>query len=120
MLLRIYLESYGCTLNHGEARYLKDLLISSGHVFLENPEQADIVVLFSCCVIETTELKMLRRAKRFSELGKPLIVSGCMAVVRRSALESAHDNVHFLYFFYKIITKLNSFINTNTSNILAV
>ena len=94
--MRIYLESYGCTLNHGEARYLKDLLISSGHVFLENPEQADIVVLFSCCVIETTELKMLRRAKRFSELGKPLIVSGCMAVVRRSALESAHDNVHFL------------------------
>jgi MiaB-like tRNA modifying enzyme len=109
MLLKIYLESYGCTLNHGEARYLKDLLISSGHVFIENPEPADIVVLFSCCVIETTELKMLRRAKRFSELGKPLIVSGCMAVVQRAALESAHDNVHLLP--PREVTQINSVID---------
>ncbi len=94
--MKIYIESYGCTLNHGEARYLKHLLINAGHSFDENIEQANVIVLFTCCVIETTELKMIKRARYFSEFDKPLIVSGCMAVVRREALSEVHPDVYFL------------------------
>ena len=94
--MQIYLESYGCTLNHGEARYLKHLLSSGGHTFIDEPEQAELVVLFTCCVIGTTEFKMVRRARYFNELEKPLVVSGCMAVVERDALLNAHPGVHFL------------------------
>ncbi len=94
--MKIYLESYGCTLNHGEARFLKELLTNAGHKFLGTPEQAEIVVLFTCCVIETTELKMIRRARYFSSLGRPMIVSGCMAVVQREALREVHNDIYFL------------------------
>ncbi|WP_455391481.1 tRNA (N(6)-L-threonylcarbamoyladenosine(37)-C(2))-methylthiotransferase [[Eubacterium] cellulosolvens] len=110
--MRIYLESYGCTLNHGEARYLKSLLISGGHTFIDKPERADIAVLFTCCVIGTTELKMVKRAKHFASIDKPLLVSGCMAVVERDALSEVHPNIRFveprkIYEINNILTELS-------------
>ena len=94
--MNIYLESYGCTLNHGEARYLKHLLQNANHRFTDNLDEADITILFTCCVIGTTENKMIRRARQFYELDKPLIVSGCMAMVQRDAISNVHSNVRFL------------------------
>jgi threonylcarbamoyladenosine tRNA methylthiotransferase CDKAL1 len=94
--LKVYLESYGCTLNHGEARYLQGLLRTAGHETVVEPEEADICVLFTCTVIKTTELKMLRRTRYFSDLGKPLIVSGCMAVVQRKAIHNVYPGAYFL------------------------
>jgi threonylcarbamoyladenosine tRNA methylthiotransferase CDKAL1 len=107
--LRIYLESYGCTLNHGEARCLKHLLSTAGHVFVETPEMADTAVMFTCCVIGTTQNKMIKRAKYFHNIDKPLIVSGCMAVVERGALSCVHPEVQFLK--PREITNINNIID---------
>jgi MiaB-like tRNA modifying enzyme len=72
------------------------LLTTDGHKITATPEESDLAILFSCCVIETTELKMLRRAKTFSDLGLPMVVSGCMAVVQRDEFDKVHDNVYYL------------------------
>jgi MiaB-like tRNA modifying enzyme len=90
------LESYGCTLNHGEARYLIRLIGNAGHVQVKYPEDSDVIVIFTCTVIRTTELKMVRQLQKFSELAKPVIVSGCMAVVQRKQLLEVLPNVYFL------------------------
>ena len=94
--MKIYIESYGCTLNHGEARYLQELLKTAGHSFITSPEPAETIVLFTCTVIRTTELKMLRRIRYFTDLGKPLIVSGCMAVVQRAEVKQVNPEAYFL------------------------
>jgi MiaB-like tRNA modifying enzyme len=94
--LKIYIESYGCTLNHGEARNLIKMLGKSGHMRVSLPEEADIIVLFTCTVIRTTELKMLRRVKEFKELDKPVMVSGCMAVVQQQDVLDIDKSAYFL------------------------
>ena len=94
--MKFYLESYGCTLNHGEARYLKRLLLESGHQQVQEPDDADTLVIFTCTVIRTTELKMLRQLRKFKELEKPVIVSGCMAVVQKPEVLNIKPDTYFI------------------------
>ncbi len=84
--MRFYFESYGCTMNQGEARIMEDLLKEKGHSIVENPEDAEALVLVTCTVIETTELRMKKRLTQFKETGKPVVVAGCMASVQKDEI----------------------------------
>ncbi|MGB2582374.1 MAG: hypothetical protein WBD03_07910, partial [Thermoplasmata archaeon] len=68
--MRAYIESYGCTLNKGEACEVRDLLLSLGWSMTSNPGDADLSVLVACVVIEATENRMLRRLRALSSSGK--------------------------------------------------
>lgn len=76
--MKAYIESYGCTLNFGEAREMEELLAERGWRITEDPSDADMVFLATCAVIETTERAMLRRIKELSQ-ARALVVTGCMA-----------------------------------------
>ena len=76
--MRAYVESYGCTLNHGEADEIRDVLSSKGWELVGDRHEADLVVLATCIVIETTERRMVRRIKELSDAPR-LIVTGCIA-----------------------------------------
>jgi len=76
--MRAYVEAYGCTLNVGESREIKELLVSRGWQLTETPDDADLAVLATCVVIEKTEREMLRRVKVLSSAPR-LIITGCMA-----------------------------------------
>jgi len=76
--MRAHVEAYGCTLNSGEAGEVEDLLRERGWNLQETAEGADLVVVFTCVVIDKTERAMLKRLKQLS--GAPrLVVTGCMA-----------------------------------------
>lgn len=78
-MMRVYIEPYGCTMNYGEAKIMEELLENAGYEITSKVEYSDCVILVTCTVIESTERKMLKRIKFFSDLQKPLIVAGCMA-----------------------------------------
>jgi MiaB-like tRNA modifying enzyme len=83
-------------LNHGEARFLKELLVAGGHDIASRYVSADAIVLFTCTVIGTTERKMLKRVAEFTKLGRPILASGCMAVVQQDALKKVNSDIHIL------------------------
>lgn len=84
--MKFYFESYGCTMNQGEGRIMEDLLREKGHKITNKIEDSDALVLVTCTVIETTELKMKKRLLEFSSSRKPVIVSGCMASVQKEEI----------------------------------
>lgn len=94
--MNLYFESYGCTLNRGEAEKVKEIAVENGHVLVENIQNADIIIIFTCTVIETTERKMLKRLKEFSKLNKRLIVAGCMANIQQKKVLEIVPNAEFL------------------------
>ena len=53
--MRNHLESYGCTLNKGEAQELKERLVADGQIVIDDEENFDRAVIFTCCVIEQTQ-----------------------------------------------------------------
>lgn len=93
--MRAYVESYGCTLNRGEACEIEDFLRSRGWDVTATPEGADLAVLVACVVIESTERRMLRRVKALSS-APHLIVTGCLATARRDAAMEIAPSAEFV------------------------
>ncbi len=93
-IVKVCVETYGCTMNQGEGRMLEDKLSSMGHEIVDSAEEAELVVVNTCTVIQTTENKNLKRITELRDQGKQMIVSGCMAVVQEQLiLEEAPDAV---------------------------
>ena len=80
--MRYFVETYGCTMNFGEGRELSEVMASLGYEPAADAEEADVVVLNTCTVVETTEKRMLSRISELRKQGKKVIVTGCMAQVQ--------------------------------------
>ena len=85
-MARVYVESYGCTMNHGEARTFIEMIRRRGHSIVSRPEHADFIVVFTCTVVDYTEKKILKRLKELEKLRGGLIITGCMAAAQRKML----------------------------------
>ena len=93
--MKAYVEAYGCTLNFGESREVEALLRERGWELVEEADDADLVVLATCVVIETTERAMLKRLEELSG-ARRLIVTGCMASASREKAERLVPNAWFV------------------------
>ena len=85
--MRHYVESYGCTMNFGEGRKLSADMASMGYSEAPSAEEADIVILNTCTVVDTTEKRMLARISELKKLGKEIVVTGCMAKAQPRRVE---------------------------------
>lgn len=88
--MKVYIETYGCTLNKTDSAYMKALLERAGHIIVNSVEEADVVIVNTCTVRKDTEDKVIariRRLYRLSErLGFKLVVAGCMAKAQPSLI----------------------------------
>ena len=96
--MNILIRAFGCTANFGEATAHRRLLEAEGHNIVSDPALADMALVQTCCVIERTELNMLREMGTLLGFGLPVIVSGCMSVARRGIVEERFPAVRFLPF----------------------
>ncbi len=94
--MKLYFESYGCTLNFGEARMMKEIAIEGGHSSVDSPINADVIVIVTCTVVAHTEEMMVRKIRALSKFGKPLVVVGCMASAQRRLVEKLADGLILL------------------------
>jgi MiaB-like tRNA modifying enzyme len=77
-----HLETYGCTANRGESRAIERRLRDGGHHPVNGPSAADVAILNTCTVVETTETNMLSRARELEAATADLVVTGCMALAQ--------------------------------------
>jgi threonylcarbamoyladenosine tRNA methylthiotransferase CDKAL1 len=75
-MARVYLETYGCTLNQADSDILR-ALIAEEHQLVDSEKDADVVVINTCTVKGATENKTL---SRIETIGRKLVVTGCMGV----------------------------------------
>ena len=84
-----HIETYGCTANRGESRAIERRLRDAGHHRVAGPAEADVAILNTCTVVETTERRMLRRAGELEREVADLVVTGCMALAQGEAFHDA-------------------------------
>jgi MiaB-like tRNA modifying enzyme len=77
-----HIETYGCTSNRGESRRIERRLRDAGHHPVDGPAEADVAILNTCTVVETTERRMRRRARELADETADLVVTGCMALAQ--------------------------------------
>jgi MiaB-like tRNA modifying enzyme len=81
--MNIYIETYGCTANKSDASIVKGLIKNNQkYLLVEKQDDADIIIILTCTVIDTTEQRMLHRLKTFQKNDKKIIITGCMATVQ--------------------------------------
>jgi MiaB-like tRNA modifying enzyme len=108
--MKVYLEVYGCTANKSDASLVKGILKQNNFTIVTEIGKADVLILLTCTVIDTTEQRMLSRLKRFRDTGKKIIISGCMASVQSELVKSIIPNAILLppQYSYQIIDVLNN------------
>jgi len=73
-------------MNYGEGAQLSERMSAMGHTEVDSADVADIVILNTCTVVDTTEKKMIRRMSELRNAGKEVIVTGCMAKVQANRI----------------------------------
>ena len=69
-------------MNYGEGEELAERMDALGHIRVLSADEADIVILNTCTVVDTTEKRMIKRMNDLKAAGKQVIVTGCMAKVQ--------------------------------------
>ncbi len=83
MSLSYHVATYGCQMNVHDSEIMAGLLEDLGYRRAETPEEADLIILNTCCVRETAEERILGRLGELQRLkhGDPgviLVVAGCL------------------------------------------
>ncbi|MFQ5911409.1 MAG: tRNA (N(6)-L-threonylcarbamoyladenosine(37)-C(2))-methylthiotransferase [Thermoplasmata archaeon] len=93
--MRISVEAYGCTMNQGESRIMEELLENKGHEIV-SPREADASLILTCCVIESTERRMLKRIGDLEARKTPVLVGGCMASIMKEKVRNVAPDAVFI------------------------
>lgn len=79
---RIYIETYGCQMNVADSELMFGVLGRAGYQRVENPAEADVMLVNTCAVRDNAEQRVIGRMgelQRFKRAGGVLGVVGCMA-----------------------------------------
>ena len=85
--MKIYFESYGCTLNRAESGLYFNRMLSESNEPVATPDDADLSIIGTCVVIKHTEDRMLSRIQELSEKSRVRVI-GCLPAVSNGALET--------------------------------
>ena len=91
--IRVFLRTWGCTLNHSDSDIMSALLIKEGFSIAHAPSEADVLILNTCTVKGATENKILAQLRKLSEGGAKVVVAGCLTVNRDRVRKSAPEAV---------------------------
>ncbi len=76
----VYLECFGCQMNAFDTEVLESILESEGFGILQDPSEADAILVNTCSVRENAERRAIGRLNDLSRYkGTVLAVCGCMA-----------------------------------------
>ncbi|MEM8746172.1 MAG: hypothetical protein AAGF91_05685 [Actinomycetota bacterium] len=92
------IRTYGCQMNEHDSERIAGLLESDGLVRAESEDDADVVVLNTCCIRENADNKLYGnlghlkswKAKRD---GRQIVVSGCLAQKDRDSVAERAGHV---------------------------
>lgn len=82
---KLYIETYGCQMNVADSEVVASIMQMDGFELIEQPEEADCIIVNTCSVRDNAEQKVIQRLIYFNALRKKkkghfsLGVIGCMA-----------------------------------------
>lgn len=93
-MVRIWVKTYGCTMNQFESECIQGMLRKEGHEIAFTLEDADLIILNSCIVKTPTENKILSKIREISTRHhrKKLIIAGCMPEIMPERLQYVAPN----------------------------
>jgi len=95
----IYLQTFGCQMNVADSNGLAHQAWSLGCTFTDAPDEADILILNTCAIRETAEMRVYSRLgqlKAIKRAHSKLLVAGCLAEKDRAVMRKKAPHVDAL------------------------
>lgn len=89
MVMKFNIITFGCKVNQYESNMMKENMLHHSFLFVENPQDADIIIVNTCTVTNTADnkcMKMIRHIKR-EYPNSILAVTGCSTQNRQEDYE---------------------------------
>jgi tRNA-2-methylthio-N6-dimethylallyladenosine synthase len=91
---RVYIRTYGCQMNVSDSQTIETLLSEAGYRFVDEAENADVVLVNTCMIRESAEVRALGQLSNLAQLKKknPHVVIGiigCVAQAKRREILDA-------------------------------
>lgn len=121
-MVKVYIETYGCTMNQADSDIMRGI-IARNFELVDSIDDADVVIINSCGVVDFTERKILKRAENLRTRGKKIIMAGCLPRISTKkclAVSDAMispDNVHLVDVAVRSAIKGEKFIMIDKSNV---
>jgi tRNA-2-methylthio-N6-dimethylallyladenosine synthase len=98
---KVFLETYGCQMNVYDTELVKAILAKEEFCFVDNEQEADVVMLNTCAIREHAHRKVYGRVHdiRHQREGNPPMIGllGCMATnLRQELLEDRSLKIDFI------------------------
>lgn len=74
----VYVKTQGCSHNVSDGEYMAGMLAAYGYKITENKDEADVLLYNSCTVKNPSQDTFLGYVKEGKNLGKKVIVAGCV------------------------------------------
>ena len=90
---KVYIETFGCTLNENDSEKILGMLEGSGYEHTESVSDANLIIFNTCCIRENAENKLFGRlgeVKKFAEEGAIVALCGCMMQEIHMEIGRAH------------------------------
>jgi tRNA-2-methylthio-N6-dimethylallyladenosine synthase len=88
--MKFIIENFGCQMNDHDMERMRALLMENGFTYVHDAEEADLVVVNTCCVREKAEQKFYSRMGRLKTMKKKrgtiLGVTGCIAQLEKKGI----------------------------------
>ena len=92
--MNIFIDVVGCTANQSDASIARFIFESNpGYQIVHTSKDADLVLLFTCTVIASTEQRMLSKIKAYQHNGKTIVVTGCMASIQTEQIKQINPDI---------------------------
>ncbi len=87
-MTRVYLETFGCTLNKFDSDVMEAYLVENGYELTEDISKSDIIVINTCGVKKQTEDKMVSYIRHLNSHypDKRIILTGCLTLINKRRL----------------------------------
>jgi len=89
MVIKYYLETYGCSLNSADSDIIVGNLTEIDGNRVEDIDTADLIILNTCGVKEPTEDRIISRLEKLSTGNTPMIIAGCLPKISLARVKKA-------------------------------
>ena len=98
MTRKYVVRTYGCQMNEHDSERIAGLFDAHGMEQAQSEEEADVIVLNTCCIRENADNKLYGHLWRLKDWkdekdGRQIVVSGCMAQKDRDLVQSKVPHV---------------------------
>jgi len=85
----VHIITYGCALNKADTEIIRSRLLGTGYNITRNLDEADIVIVNTCGVKQSTENRVLKKIRELSSLSKEIIIAGCLPKISLDRIKKA-------------------------------